>query len=61
MKKKRRNKITKEELHKLELGSVRKDQVEAGFFDGRFSPRVERDKSKYSRKQKHKRKDNDSI
>ena len=50
----KRFKISKEELHKLALGSIRKDQVEAGFFDGRFVSRTEQDKTKYSRKTKHK-------
>ena len=47
-------KITKEQLRKLELSSVRKDKKEAGAFDGRFAQRSEKDKTKYNRKKKHK-------
>lgn len=37
---------------------VRKDQVEAGFFDGRFVSRVHESKNVYTRKTKHKNKEN---
>lgn len=47
-------KITKEQLHKLELGRIREEQKMQGFFDGRFAPKTQKDKSKYTRKNKHK-------
>ena len=46
--------ITKEQCHAIAIGRVRRDQKEAGFFDGRFVARTQEDKSKYSRKTKHK-------
>jgi hypothetical protein len=42
-------------LHKIRLAIQRESQKEQGFFDGRFVSRSERDKSKYSRKLKHKK------
>ena len=40
--------------HKMKWTQVRKDQVEAGFFDGRFVSRSETPKNLYNRKTKHK-------
>ncbi len=40
--------------HKMKRTQVRKDQVEAGFFDGRFVSRSETPKNLYTRKTKHK-------
>lgn len=36
------------------LGQKRKDMLEAGAYDGRFKPRVVKDKKKYNRKNKRK-------
>ena len=52
-------KITKEKLHKLRVGSVRKDKKEAGAYDGRFAEKKEKDKTKYTRKNKHKNDEED--
>jgi hypothetical protein len=52
MSNKSRNK--KRTVRKLSLGKLRQEQKAAGFFDGRFRTRSERDKTKYSRKKKHK-------
>jgi len=41
--------------HKMKRTQVRKDQVDAGFFDGRFVSRVETPKNLYTRKTKHKK------
>jgi len=41
--------------HKMKRTQVRKDQLEAGFFDGRFVSRVETPKKLYNRKTKHKK------
>ena len=46
--------ITKEELRKARMGSVRESQKAQGFFDGRFVSRTEESKKKYTRKSKHK-------
>ena len=46
--------MKKYDQHKMKRTQIRKDQVEAGFFDGRFNARVETPKNLYSRKQKHK-------
>jgi hypothetical protein len=53
---KKKNKITKEDIHKMEQHIVRESQKKQGFFDGRFVQRSEKDKTKYSRKTKHKNK-----
>jgi hypothetical protein len=54
MSKKIKYKITKEQCHNIKMGIVRSEQKDAGFFDGRFVARTQEDKSKYSRKTKHK-------
>ncbi len=41
--------------HKMKKTQVRKDQIDAGFFDGRFVSRVEKPKNLYTRKTKHKK------
>jgi hypothetical protein len=41
--------------HKMKRTQVRKDQIDAGFFDGRFVSRVEKPKNLYTRKTKHKK------
>ena len=56
MGKKTKNKITKEQLHKLKVGSERESQIDQGYFDGRFRERVEKPKKSYKRKSKHKNK-----
>ena len=57
MGKKIKNKITKEQLHKLKVGSERESQIDQGYFDGRFRERVEKPKKSYKRKSKHKNRD----
>ena len=52
---KKKNHISKLDLHNAEIARVRKQQKDDGMFDGRFNTRMEKDASKYSRKQKHKR------
>ena len=49
--------ITKEQLRKLKAGVIREEQKEEGYFDGRFVSRSEKDKTKYTRKNKHKNED----
>ena len=46
--------MAKYDQHKIKRGLARKDQLEAGFFDGRFVERSIESKKKYSRKKKHK-------
>jgi stalled ribosome alternative rescue factor ArfA len=41
--------------HKMKRTQLRKNQLEAGFFDGRFVSRVETPKNLYTRKTKHKK------
>ena len=41
--------------HKAKRTQIRQDQKEAGFFDGRFVERTEKNKKAYSRKKKHKK------
>jgi hypothetical protein len=40
--------------HKVKRTQIRKDQLDAGFFDGRFVSRIEKPKNLYTRKLKHK-------
>jgi hypothetical protein len=49
-------KSKKIKFHKMKAGAQRQNQVEQGFFDGRFVQRAEPSKKKYNRKAKHKRK-----
>ena len=57
MSKKEKDRITKEQLHKLKVGSERESQIDQGYFDGRFRERVEKSKKYPKRKPKHKNKD----
>lgn len=57
MSKKGKDRITKEQLHKLKVGSERESQIDQGYFDGRFRERVEKPKKYPKRKPKHKNKD----
>ena len=56
MKKRKHDLITKETLHKIQVTKNRKEQVEQGFFDGRFNTKSVPSKKKYERNQKHKNK-----
>ena len=47
----------KDKLHKMTVGNQRENQVEQGFFDGRFAQRAEESKKVYKRKEKHPKKD----
>jgi stalled ribosome alternative rescue factor ArfA len=57
MSKKEKDRITKEQLHKLKVGNERESQIDQGYFDGRFRERVEKPKKSYKRKPKHKNND----
>jgi hypothetical protein len=46
----------KEKLHKMTVGKQREQQVEQGFFDGRYVQRAEESKKVYKRKEKHPKK-----
>ena len=50
MKKRKNDLITKETLHKIQVTKNRKEQVEQGFFDGRFITRSEKSSKTYNRK-----------
>ena len=52
-KNKPKNVIDKEDIHKINVSKTREDQKQAGMFDGRFRTRSEKDKTKYTRTQKH--------
>ena len=52
--------MEKNKLHKIRLAIQRESQKLQGFFDGRFVSRSERDKTKYSRKLKHKKRDHEN-
>lgn len=41
--------------HKMKRTQIRQDQINAGFFDGRFVSRYEKPKNLYTRKTKHKK------
>ena len=47
--------MKKYDQHKMKRTQLRKNQLEAGFFDGRFVSRVETPKNLYNRKTKHKK------
>lgn len=49
----------KRETIKMYTGVTRQQQVEQGFFDGRFVTRTQASKKQYTRKQKHKNQNND--
>ena len=48
--------MKKYDQHKMMKGQARVNQLEAGFFDGRFVSRVEQPKTIYKRTVKHKNK-----
>jgi hypothetical protein len=54
MNKRRKESVDKLVLHKIELGKTRIDQVEQGFFDGRYRTRSIPSEKTYTRKVKHK-------
>ncbi len=54
MKKRKKESVDKLFLHKIEVGKIRIDQVEQGFFDGRFRTRSIPSVKAYTRKLKHK-------
>jgi hypothetical protein len=56
MKKRKNDLITKETLHKIQIAKKRKEQVEQGFFDGRFNTKSVPSKKIYDRTKKHKNK-----
>lgn len=45
--------MKKSKIRKEVEARLREERKEAGFFDGRFKPRVQDSKKKYSRKAKH--------
>lgn len=47
--------MKKYDQHKMKRTQIRQDQIDAGFFDGRFVSRTETPKNFYSRKIKHKK------
>jgi hypothetical protein len=51
---KRKNNISKKQMHQLKMGVVRAYRKEQGYFDGRYVSRVQNSKKMYSRKTKHK-------
>ena len=53
-KKKTKDRIDQEDLHRIAITKNREDQKEQGMFDGRFKTKSEKDKTKYDRKDKHK-------
>ena len=59
-KKKDISKITKEDVHKINVSANRETQKQAGFFDGRFKTRSEESKKTYKRKKKHPKKDDNN-
>ena len=46
--------MKKSKVQRLIESKRREERKKAGFYDGRFSPRVEKSKKKYSRTGKHK-------
>lgn len=49
----------KRQLHNMIIASHRQNQIDMGFFDGRFVQRSEKSKKVYTRKDKHKKKPTD--
>ncbi len=47
----------KDKLHKMTVGQQREQQLEQGFFDGRFVQRAEESKKVFKRKEKYPKKD----
>jgi hypothetical protein len=54
MKKKKIELVDKLDLHRIKVGKIRFEQVEQGFFDGRFRTKVVPSAKVYSRNIKHK-------
>lgn len=52
-----KQRITKNDLLKIERAAVRKEQKQQGALDGRFREKVEKNRKTYTRKKKHKRKE----
>lgn len=52
-----KKRITKKELLRIEQTSVREERKEQGALDGRFREKVEKNKKTYTRKAKHKKKE----
>lgn len=48
-----KSKNKKVDFNKMRVGVERRNQIEDGFFDGRFYPRTEKSKKEYSRKRKY--------
>jgi hypothetical protein len=61
MKKKKIELVDKLDLHRIKVGKIRFEQVEQGFFDGRFRTRSIPSEKTYTRKVKHKRINNDKL
>jgi hypothetical protein len=55
----KKKKTEKQKLTQIKLKHKREAMMEAGAYDGRYKPRVFKDKSKYSRKNKKGGKDID--
>ena len=49
----------KEDLRKIEKGAVRSEMKEQGALDGRYREKVVKDKTKYKRKKKHPKRNED--
>lgn len=47
----------KRDIRELAKKEIREDQIESGYFDGRFVERSEKPKKAYKRNKKHKGKD----
>lgn len=47
-------KVAAQDLSRIERAAKRKEQKEQGVFDGRYRPRVVKNKKGYTRKRKHK-------
>lgn len=46
-------KVAAQDLSRIERAAKRKEQKEQGVFDGRYRPRVVKNKKGYTRKRKH--------
>jgi hypothetical protein len=54
MKKKKIELVDKLDLHRMKVGKIRFDQVEQGFFDGRYRTKVVPSGKLYKRNEKYK-------
>ena len=59
-KKKDISKITKEDVHRINVSVNRESQKQAGVFDGRFNTRSEESKKTYTRTKKHSKEDDNN-